>query len=230
MNEKAAKAKQKAQKLPEAMRTTRWVIIAIAILIPLLPIAVWLQSVLPVYRSMWHGPMLILYLPARALGLVGFVVMVYQFVLSSRFAIIENAFTRAGVYRRHRTLGMIGFLLILLHGIAMLVFDLIMAGEIVLNTPKTIGLIALVLLTIAVVVAIFWKPLKLSNKQWMRIHRLTYLVLPLAFYHAIVMGTTLNTSRWVMGLFYLLGAVYLVVVIRRIRQEILRIRKQPRKA
>ncbi len=218
----------KTEEIKTNMRLVRWAIGLVAILVPLLPIVVWLQSVLPVYRSMWHGPMLILYMPARALGLVGFVMMIYQFVLSSKFAIIEKAFTRAGVYRRHRTLGMIGFLIILLHGTAMLAFDLIMAGEIVLGTPKTIGLIAMILLIIAVFVAIFWKPLKLSNKQWMRIHRLTYVVLPLAFYHAIVMGTTINTSRWVMGLFWVLGAIYVIVVIRRIRQEILKVRKKRR--
>lgn len=218
------KTQPKKPVMPASMRWVRWTIVLVAVTIPLFPIAIWFETIIPIYRSMWHGPMLILYLPARALGLVGFVMMVYQFVLSAKFRLIEKAFTRAVIFRRHRTLGKIGFLLIFLHGTAMLAFDIAMSGGIQLDTPKMAGLIALILLTIAVAVAIFWKPLKLSNKQWMRIHRLTYLVLPLAFYHAVTMGTTLNTSQWIMGLFYALGAVYLVVTVRRVWQAVREVR------
>ena len=164
--------------------------------------------------------MLLLYLPARMLGLVGFVMMFYQFVMAARLGMIERAFTRAVIYRRHRTLGKIGFLLMLLHGIAMLAFDLIMAGELVLDTPKTLGLVALILLTISVAVAVFWKPLKLSNKQWMRIHRIAWVAFPLAFYHAVTIGTTINTSPAVMAMFYAMLIGYTLLLVRRIAQAV----------
>ncbi len=199
-------------------RVVRIVVVAVAIVLPLLPVAVWSSTALPIYRSMWHGPMLLLYLPARMLGLVGFVMMFYQFVMAARLGAIERAFTRAVIYRRHRTLGKIGFLLMLLHGIAMLAFDLVMAGELVLDTPKTVGLVALILLTISVAVAIFWKPLKLSNKQWMRIHRLAWVAFPLAFYHAVTIGTTINTSPAVMAMFYAMLVGYILLLVRRIAQ------------
>ena len=199
-----------------ANRVVRTLVVAIAVGLPLLPVAVWASTALPIYRSMWHGPMLLLYLPARMLGLVGFVMMFYQFVMAARLGMIERAFTRAVIYRRHRTLGKIGFLLMLLHGIAMLAFDLIMAGELVLDTAKTLGLVALILLTISVVVAIFWKQLKLSNKQWMRIHRIAWIAFPLAFYHAVTIGTTINTSRAVMAMFYAMLGGYILLLVRRI--------------
>ncbi|TVQ40791.1 MAG: hypothetical protein EA403_00340 [Spirochaetaceae bacterium] len=142
------------------------------------------------------------------LGRAGFVMMFYQFVMAARLGVIERAFARAVIYRRHRTLGKIGFLLMLLHAIAMLAFDLIMAGELILDTGKTAGLVALVLLTIPVVVAIFWKPLRLSSKQWTRIHRIAWVAFPLAFYHAVTLGTTINTSQAVMALFYAMALGY----------------------
>ncbi len=207
-------------------RIVRRVVVALAVALPLLPVSVWAHSALPIYRSMWHGPMLLLYLPARMLGLVGFVMMFYQFVMAARLPLIERAFTRAVIYRRHRTLGKIGFLLILAHGTAMLGFDLIMAGELLLDRSKTFGVIALALLTVAVAAAIFWKPLKLSNKQWMRIHRLAWVAFPLAFYHAVTIGTTINTSTAVLGLFYAMGAIYLLLLARRLKTT-LRPRRRP---
>lgn len=198
-------------------RIVRRVVVMLAVAVPLLPVSVWAHSALPIYRSMWHGPMLLLYLPARMLGLVGFVMMFYQFVMAARLPLIERAFTRAVIYRRHRTLGKIGFLLILAHGTAMIGFDLIMAGELLLDRGKTVGLVALALLSVAVAVAIFWKPLKLSNKQWMRIHRLAWIAFPLAFYHAVTMGTTINTSVAVLALFYTMAAGYLLLLVRRLR-------------
>lgn len=205
-------------KTQPSLRGVRVAVVILAIAVPLIPVGFWLYSVAPIYSSMWHGPMLLLYLPARALGLVGFVLMTYQFVLSARFDLIERAFTRAVLYRRHRTLGMIGFFLIALHATAMLAFDLFVAGQLLFDTSKLWGLVALILLTIAVAAAVFWKPLRLSNRQWMWIHRLTYLVLPAAFYHAVSIGTTLRTSLWVMGLFYSLGLVYLIVVGKRVHR------------
>lgn len=224
--------KKAAKKMPESMRAVRWGIGILAVAIPLLPITVWLHSVYPIYNAMGMGWFTMLYLPARALGLVGFVLMVYQFVMSSRFRIMETAFTRPVMFQLHKNLGIIGFLIILLHGLFMLLFDIIVAGEIQLGAPRIAGIIALVLLIIAIVVAIWWKPMKLSRKQWMAIHRLTYLVLPIALYHAISIGTTLQTSQWIMGLFYVLGSVYVIVTVRRLHQAVKDFKKkrQPRPA
>ena len=54
-----------------ANRLVRILVVVIAVALPLLPVTVWASTALPIYRLMWHGQMLLLYLPARMLGLVG---------------------------------------------------------------------------------------------------------------------------------------------------------------
>ncbi len=211
---------QKPTKRSPATRALRLFILTVAVGLPLYSIGVWMYQVAPIYRGAAPVVVTVLYLPARILGLVGFVLMFYQFVLSARFSFMESAFTRMELVRKHKTIGKLGFLAILLHGTAMLAYDLFTAGEIWLDLPKTMGLVALVLLSVAVAVAIYWKPLGLSNKQWMRIHRLAYLVFPLAFYHGITLGSTLNTSRPLLGLFYGMTAIYLVILVRRVRKAV----------
>lgn len=220
--------KKAVKKLPPEMRAVRWIIGLVAVILPLLPIVVWLQTTYPIYQAMGMGWFTVVYLPARALGLAGFVLMVYQFVMSTRFAIIEKAFTRPLIFKLHKNLGLTGFLLMLMHGLFMLVFDIVMSGTVQLDTGRLAGITALIILIVAVGAALWWKPLKLSRKTWMAIHRLIYLVLPLALYHAIALGTSLQSSRWLMGLFYALGGIYLISLIRRILQTIQDFRKKKR--
>jgi DMSO/TMAO reductase YedYZ heme-binding membrane subunit len=196
----------------------KWGIIGGAILLPLFPIMSWFFAVERMYRSIRHIPMLTIYLPARVLGLVGFVLMFYQFILAARFPIIEKLFTRVVLYRKHKTLGMIGFLLMLIHGLGMIVFDLLVDGEIFGEPAKVVGIIALLLISLAVVVAIWWKPLKLSQKQWMAIHRIAWLVLPLSLYHALSLGTTLQASQPLRSLYWSLGIIYCILLVRRLLQ------------
>ncbi|WP_460049812.1 ferric reductase-like transmembrane domain-containing protein [Spirochaeta dissipatitropha] len=220
--------KKTVLKLPPEMRSARWIITLIAITLPLLPIVVWLQTTYPIYQAMGMGWFTLIYLPARALGLVGFVLMVYQFVMSTRFAVIEKAFTRPLIFKLHKNLGLTGFLLMLMHGLFMLVFDIVMSGTVQLDAARLAGIVSLLILIISVGAALWWKPLKLSRKTWMAIHRLIYLVLPLALYHAIALGTSLQSSRWLMGLFYALGGIYLVTLVRRTQQAVQDFRKKQR--
>lgn len=61
----------------------------------------------------------------------------------------------------------------------MLAIDLLSSGQIFLYLENTVGLVALILLTAAVLAAWFFKPLKLPRKYWRAIHFLTYLVFPM---------------------------------------------------
>ena len=157
-----------------------------------------------------------LYLPARAFALVGFVLMFYQFVLSAHLPPLERVWKRYKLIGTHRTIGKVGFLLMLLHGVIMLTYDLVLMGQIVLYTEKTLGLIALILLIVAVVAAWFFKPLKLSLKVWRAIHLLAYIVFPLVFYHGLSIGTTVNSARPVYWLFVVLFVGYALLVVYRI--------------
>ena len=185
-------------------------ILVAAILIPLLPLAFWLQEVLPMMSALVEAPDFGLYLLARVFALTGFVLMFYQFILTARLPFLEALFMRSRLVKGHRLLGRIGFSLILLHGLILLVQDTS------LYSAKTLGLIALILLTLAVAAASLAKPLKLSVKTWRTIHLAAYVVFPLAFIHALSLGSTVLGYRPVYWLFVVLFAVYLVILLRRV--------------
>ncbi len=189
---------------------------AVAVLLPLLPMYAWGQEALMVYQASDHLPTLLLYYPGRAFALLGFVLMFYQFVLGVRLPFMERFFKRYVTIKRHRTLGKIGFLFILLHGVFMLVYETAMAGTLFLDLARVVGLAALVLLSAAVIAAWFSKSLKLSRKTWLRVHYLGYLVFPLAFIHALMLSPTMAGSTAVSVLFSTLFGAYVLIVAYRL--------------
>jgi DMSO/TMAO reductase YedYZ heme-binding membrane subunit len=151
-----------------------------------------------------------LYLVARAFALVGFVLMFYQFIITARLPFMEAIFKRPNMIKTHRTLGKIGLILVLVHGIILFSMDPTFYFE------KNLGIIGLALLTVAVIAAWFFKPLKLKLKTWRAIHLAAYLVFPLGFAHALLLGSTVNSARPVYWLFAVLFAVYCLVVVNRL--------------
>ncbi len=199
------------------------VTIVVAIILPLVPAAEWVISLVrDVSELAAPGDvslplsLALVYYPARIFALTGFALMFYQFLLSARLPGLEKLFPRAALMKRHRSLGKAGFLLILLHGLLLLVFDLIDSGAIIFTWEKLLGIVALFLLIIAVVAAWHFKALQFSLKTWRRFHIAAYFAFPLAFVHAIHLGTVAGAFGPTQILFSLFLLVYLLVGVRRI--------------
>lgn len=188
----------------------RVILIVVAVAVPLVPLAFWLYELVPMMPAPLQSFPFALYLIARAFALTGFVLMFYQFVLSARLPFLESVFKRPKLMGTHRTVGKVGFILMLLHGVILL------ATEPVLYTEKTLGLVALILLTTGVTAAWFFKPLKLSLKTWRAVHLVAYLVFPLVFIHAISLGSTVLGYEPVYWLFVVLFAGYCLIVVYRV--------------
>ncbi len=196
---------------PAAGRSPAAVLITVvAVVIPVVPLAFWLYGVIPMMPAPVQSASFGFYLLARAFALLGFVLMFYQFVLTARVPFIEAALKRPNMLKRHRALGKVGFILILLHGVILLLI------EPSLYFAKTLGLIALIILTVSVIAAWFFKPLKLNLKTWRAIHLGTYVVLPLVFIHVLQLGSTVLGYRPVYWLFVVLFAGYVLIVLYRI--------------
>lgn len=189
---------------------------AVAILLPIIPLVAWLSSAWSEFSEPLGIAFYLLYIPARAFGLIGFVLMFYQFILASRIPFLEAVLPRAQLLKTHRTLGKIGGVLMLTHGTFMILFDLITLGSIAFTVGKLIGIIALFLLINAVVAAWFLRQLQLKQQTWRRIHYAAYVVFPLVFAHAILIGNTVRSYAAVRILFIVLLVVYAVLVVRRI--------------
>ncbi len=188
-------------------------LIAIAIAVPVIPL---FELSLQLGRDIGSGSfpvILAFYYPARAAALIGFVLMFYQFVIGAKLPVVEtHVAPRGKLLKNHRSLGKIGFILMLFHGLFMLSFDLYDAGRIVFNTGKLLGIIALFMLILAVVASWWFKPLQFKYQTWKRIHLLAYAVFPTAFFHALMIGSTLQGSITTRYLFWLLLIVYIGIV------------------
>ena len=197
--------------------------IVVAVLIPLVPMGYWISNL----AAMMPGPLqsagLGFYMLARLLALLGFVLIFYQFVLTARLPFLEAALKRPKMVKTHRSLGKAGFVMVLAHGVIMLLLDPTLYLE------NTLGLIALTLLAIAVLAAWFFKPLKFSLKTWRAIHLVTYLVLPLVFIHAILLGSTVLAYRPVWWLFVAMFVGYCLIVVYRIVRLFRERRSSPKK-
>lgn len=191
-------------------------LLAVAVLLPALPLAFWLAGSWQEFSEPLGLAFFALYVPSRAFGLVGFVLMFYQFILASRLPFLEKAIKRADQLKTHRTLGKVGGILMLTHGMFMLMFDLITLGAVNFTVGKLIGIIALFLVLNAVIAAWFIKPLQLKQPTWRRIHQAAYIVFPLVFVHAILIGNTARGYLPVRILFIVFLGIYGVLVIRRL--------------
>ncbi len=184
-----------------------------AVLLPLIPL-VELASQLGADLAGDEFPaILAAYYPARAFALIGFALMFYQFVIGARLPIVEKVIDkRANLLKSHRTLGKWGGVLMLLHGVLLLIYDLYEAGQILFNFGKLLGVIGLFLILAAVIAAWWFKPLQFKYDTWKKIHLLAYIVFPIIFVHAFLLGGTLSQSIPTRVMFSAMFAVYLAIV------------------
>ena len=196
------------------------VILTLAFLLPVIPVVEWIISGVRDFSNLGDVQLplslIVIYYPARVLALVGFVMMFYQFLLSARLPVLQAVFKQPNLIRTHRSLGKVGFILMLLHGLMMLLTDLVDYGAVVFTVGKLLGIVALFLLIMAVVAAWWLRPLQFSLKVWKGFHVLAFFVFPLAFVHAITIGTVAGVWSPTRIVFIIFFGVYLYVAGRKI--------------
>ena len=148
-----------------------------------------------------------LYEGARLLALLAFVLMFFQFVLSSKIPWVERRMGSAALFKVHRRWGLIAFALIVSHPALLLISERLQGYASAMSPVKVLGALTLVVLCAAVLAALLSRRLHLKVQTWKRIHRATYAVFPLGLVHSMIIGTTLQ--KWpTRGLWFALGASY----------------------
>lgn len=152
----------------------------------------------------------------RFLALTGFMLIFLQYVLSSRIKFIEQAFGLDKMMRIHRIFGIIGLILIIVHPSAHFVGNILQGVDQPFFHPlKIVGLIALSSLLLMAGVAIVYKYVNIKYETWKNIHRLIYVVFPIAFFHSLRLGS--DTQRLPLKIFWwILLGVYLAILIYKI--------------
>ncbi len=129
-------------------------------------------------------------------GLLGFSLLVLQFVLSARIPILERPFGLDAVMGFHKSMGILAGVLILLHPILIALGD----GSwslFRLDTPWpiTLGKVAFVLLVLTILLALFFAHVGMDYNVWRVFHKGAILVVFLGFIHALLVGPDLQSSE-----------------------------------
>ena len=148
-----------------------------------------------------------LYEGGRLLALLAFVLMFFQFVLSSKIPWVERRLGPAALFKIHRRWGLIAFVLILSHPALLLLSEWLQGFTSAMSLLKVLGVLTLVALCAAVLAALLSRRLHLKIQTWKRIHRATYAAFPLGLVHSLIIGTTLQKGP-TRVLWFALGAGY----------------------
>jgi predicted ferric reductase len=133
-----------------------------------------------------------LYEGGRLLALLAFVLMFFQYVLSSKIPWVERGLGAGTLFQLHKRWGLIAFVLILSHPVLILLSERLQGYTSAMSPLKILGAVTLVVLCAAVLAALLSRRLHLKYQTWKRVHKATYVVLPLGLVHSLLIGTTLQ--------------------------------------
>ena len=157
-----------------------------------------------------------LYVAGRLVALVGFALILIQYVLSSRIRFIERKAGLDRLFIVHRKFGLLGFAFIFAHPI-LLFIPPIMQGRIPpFPLLKILGILTLLILVATAGAAMFYRKLNLKYETWKNVHRVGYVIFPMGFIHSFFMGSHL--SRWwqLRAIWIFMACVYVAVLIYKI--------------
>ncbi|MBS3886055.1 MAG: ferredoxin reductase family protein [Dethiobacter sp.] len=154
----------------------------------------------------------------RLFASLGFWFFFLQFVLSSRLKLIESGFGLNRMIHAHRLLGRLALIFLLLHPLLLFMHE----GLFSAGTPFRIaGLTVLLMLMLTAFVASFHKKLKLSYELWLNIHKVNYILFPVALIH--IFGNALPGSL-LYYIWLILTLLFALLLVEKIIREI-KIRK-----
>jgi predicted ferric reductase len=184
----------------------KWILLAVMALFVITPIVFWAQTLIP---GLPTG--LYLYDAGRFLALIGFVFVFFQFVFSSRIKWIERGIGLDKIMAIHRTTGIIGLVLVLIHPVPILLSDIVQGLIPVINLQKLVGATTLTLIVVAAGSALLYRRLRMKYETWKTLHWANYVALPIGLAHSLIWGSDLVYGP-LRGFWFALAASYVAIV------------------
>lgn len=138
----------------------------------------------------------------KGAALLGFSLLVLQFVLSARLPWLDAPFGLDAVMQFHKGMGMLAGALLLLHPVMLAIGH----GNWALFGPDNtwqinVGKAALLLLVLTILLALAFHKLHLDYNQWRWLHKIAILIVVLGFVHGLTVGHDLRnpamTTYWI---------------------------------
>jgi predicted ferric reductase len=202
----------------------KWILFGLLALIIAIPVYFWMPGFLAVDMATDY-PCAI----GRILALVGFILVLFQITLSSRFKWLERGLGQDKLLGIHKTAGIVGFAFMLSHPVLHASSDLLAQGFVTLKWPMIFGLITVLMALVTVGSAIFYRRLSLKYEGWKKIHWFNFIIVPIIFTHSLLLGSDLASQPPLLVFWYILGGLYVLLVAAilleriQIRQHLLQV-------
>lgn len=190
-------------------------------------LAVMILSLLPVFLAIepkfdFVDSQAQLYFVARQLGLIGTIILFWQFMLGIRGLVSRLIPDLIWVNSLHQKLGKYGYLLIFFHPVLMFFHYMSVGINIIgpkfetdFDKYKTLGVIGFSLITFVWIASAILRG-KVKFRPWKRIHFVVYIALPLLILHGLNIGMTLSTNRNLRYYWLLLSILLAAAIIYRL--------------
>jgi predicted ferric reductase len=185
----------------------KWILFGLLAVFIAVPVYFWMPGFLAVDMATDY-PCAI----GRVLALVGFVLILFQVVLSSRLKWIERNFGQDKLLGIHKTAGVVGFAFMLSHPVLHASSDFLAQGYMTLKWPMIFGLIAVLLALLTVGTALLYGRLSLKYETWKQIHWFNFIVVPVIFAHSMLLGSDLAKQPPLLVFWWVLGGLFAVLV------------------
>ena len=188
-------------------------LIFIAILI-IIPVVVWMNTLAPGNSPVVSLTGKYIHSAGRLFALAGFVFILVQYVLSSRIKLVERGIGLDRLFIIHRIFGRVGLILLLIHPVLLFIGLKLQNNDFHFFTPlKVIGETTLFLLCVAAGAALLYGHVKMKYETWKNIHKIIYIVFPLAFVHSFLIDSDVKTMA-VLKIFWLfMLCIFLIVLV-----------------
>ena len=187
-----------------------------------LPVLIWFRTI------SWGVPWgLYLYDAGRLLGLVGFVLILFQYVFSSKIRIFERGIGLDRLFSIHRKCGALGLTFVFIHPLLLFSSNLVLGYTPLFPPLKVLGAFTLLFLIIAAATAMLQGMLGLKYEKWIVIHKVSYVVFAMGFVHSIFIGSDFY-NRPLKVFWICMLCIYITVVIHKFWHQ-LSVKKHPYK-
>ena len=156
-------------------------------------------------------------------SLLGFVLMFYLFIYSSKIRFIEKDYGLDNMLKTHKYIGIGVVVLLTLHPLLLFLHEYILYSILFMTLARWIGLIALIAIWLTSITALYFKLLKMRYEAWKYIHYVNYLVFPFVSIH-VFFNATVNTATYYLWIIY--GICFLGIFFYKV-YSVYKLRKNP---
>ncbi|MFH1008865.1 MAG: ferric reductase-like transmembrane domain-containing protein [Candidatus Latescibacterota bacterium] len=154
-------------------------------------------------------------------GLWSFLLLVGQFILSSRLHTLEVGIGLDRLLHAHRYTGMAALVCLSSHAVFFLLHALLVEPDHPLDVardwPVFVGMGMFLIVLVISITGLYWKRFRVRYETWKNIHYAAYALPPIVLIHIFLLGTHAKSSPTIRVLLIALGLGYVGIVLSRLR-------------